>query len=157
MKREPSLSLENNSQVILSYELLALLSWMIRNEIPALKQMISKAITNKHRAPAHQANFATVQTAEDAHEGIIEFFGSLESLMIEVMNEQSIEKVLEKNLMPAIDHIDTAACDDALVRNSILKATSALKHHPHENPQHLLFKELLRQWRPEKAKKKIVH
>lgn len=156
MKREQSLSLENNNQVVLSYELLALLSWMIHNEAPALKQMISKALARKRRSMPNQADFTpTIQTAQDAHEGIIEFFGSLESLMIEVVNEESVEKVLEKNLMPAIDQIDAAACNDDILRNSIIKATSTFKHRPDENPQNLLFKELLKQWRP--AKKKIVH
>lgn len=155
MKREPSLSLENNNQVILSYELLALLSWIIHHEKQALKQMIDKALANKLRATTKQTDFITTQTAEEAHEGIIEFFGSLESLMIEVMNERSIERVLEKNLMPALDHIDAAICDDDIVRSCILKATSTLKHNPQENPQNLLFKEILKQWKP--LKKKAVH
>lgn len=155
MKREPSLSLENNSQVILSYELLALLSWMIHHEKQALKQIMNKALASKLRATTKQTDFMATQTAEDAHEDIIEFFGSLESLMIEVMNEQSIERVLEKNLMPALDHIDATICDDNTIRSCILKATSTLKHYPQENPQNLLFKELLKQWKP--TKKKTIH
>lgn len=160
MKKEPSISLENNNQVILSYELLALLSWMIQNEAPLLKQMITKALSGGLNTSldhaSGSAHFAPIKTAEDAHDGIVEFFGSLEAIMLEVISEQTLQTALEKNLMPAIDQIDAAVCDDATVRNSVAKATSSLKNRPTDNPQEVLFKELLRQWKPA-PKKKVVH
>jgi hypothetical protein len=91
----------------------------------------------------------------DVHYSIIEFFNVLELLMSQAISEHAVKGVLEKNLMPAIDHIDTAECDDATVRFSIERTASKLKKHPQENPQELLYKELLKRWKP--SKKKVQH
>ena len=72
----------------------------------------------------------------------------LDALIIETMNEQAVQRAMEKNLLPAIDQIDSNECDNATVRFSIEKATSKYEHNPKENPKELLFKELLKRWKP---------
>ena len=52
--------------------------------------------------------------------------------------------------MPTIDHIDSTICDDATVRSSVEKATAKSEQHPKANAQELLFKELLKRWKPSK-------
>ena len=82
---------------------------------------------------------------------MLDFFAMLEELLIESLDEQAVENALEKNLMPAIDQIDSSVCDDATVRFSIEKATS--KREKNKSPQHLketLLKELLKRWKPRK-------
>ena len=56
-------------------------------------------------------------------------------------------------LMPSLDQIDSMACDTATVRSSLQKATSKLRINPEANPQDLLFKEILKQWKPQKKAK----
>ncbi|GMU19642.1 MAG: hypothetical protein AMXMBFR12_08340 [Candidatus Babeliales bacterium] len=81
---------------------------------------------------------------------IIEFFGMLEIILLETMKEQAVQRAVEKNLMTTVDHIDATLCDDDTLRTSIEKATAKSELHPSENAQDLLFKELLKRWKPTK-------
>jgi hypothetical protein len=87
---------------------------------------------------------------EEIQHSIIEFFSMLETLLLESMKEQAVQKAVEKNLMPTIDHIDSTICDDATVRSSVEKATAKSELQPKANAQELLFKELLKRWKPSK-------
>lgn len=138
------------NQFVITYELLSLLLWIIEHEDKTLVKMVKKAFSSglkdeiKKNQPANDA-----QLLEEAQQGIIDFFGMLESHMLEAMHEQSVQRALEKNLMPAIDHIDTAICDDATVRMSIEKATRSTQDS-HEAAKEILYKELLKRWKPGK-------
>ena len=69
---------------------------------------------------------------------------------MEAMNEHMVQQAVKQNLMPAIDHIDSTICDDDTVRSSMEKATAKSKIASHENAQDILFKELLKRWKPQK-------
>jgi hypothetical protein len=145
-----SFSNDNNAQFVLSYELLCLLRWLVDNDAEKLKKLVSKAVASGLKENILKARDGQCQDHmnEDIQHSILEFFSLLETLISESMNEQAVQKVLEKNLMPAIDQIDSTICDDATVRFSIEKATAKFEHNPKENPKDLLFKELLKRWKP---------
>ncbi len=139
-----------NNQFVITYELLSLLLWIIEHEDETLVKIVKKAFAAglqdemKRDQPVNDA-----QLLEEAQQGIVDFFGMLESHMLEVMHEQSVQRALEKNLLPAIDQIDTAICDDATVRMSVEKATSSTKASE-ETAKKILYKELLKHWKPGK-------
>ena len=145
----------NTQQFVISYELLCLLRWLLENDTPKLKKMVSKALASgltediKQFEQLGDVNADPVMIEEIQH-SIIEFFSMLETLLIESIKEQAVQKAVEKNLMPTIDHIDSTICDDATVRSSVEKATARSEMHPKENAQDLLFKELLKRWKPSK-------
>lgn len=147
----------NNSaqQFVISYELLCLLRWLLEHDIEKLKKMVSKALATGLKEDIKQfEQFGDVNTdpamIEEIQHSIIEFFSMLETLLLESMKEQAVQKAVEKNLMPTIDHIDSTICDDATVRSSVEKATAKSEQHPKANAQELLFKELLKRWKPSK-------
>ena len=72
----------------------------------------------------------------------------LEVLLAEASKEHAIERARQQKLLPAIDQIDTSLCDDTTVRFSMEKATSEIGSNPHKNPKDVLFKELLKRWKP---------
>ena len=146
----------DGNQFVISYELLALLRWLIEHEADKLKKIISRA----HRSGLHNEmhkieNSQNEQSPEDIQFTLVEFFGLLETLLLESINEKAVQKAVEKNLMPTIDHIDSSICDDATVRFSIEKATNKIELNPQENPQDVLYKELLKRWKP--SKKNILN
>ena len=142
---------DNQNQFVVSYELLALLLWIINNEDASLKHLIKQAFANglkesfSHQPPANDA-----QLLEEAQQSIIDFFGILETHLLDVMHEQSVQQAMEKNLLPTIDHIDTNNCDDIAVRKSIESATNERQNYSKEQAQEVLYKELLRNWKPDK-------
>ena len=141
----------SNNQFVVSYELLALLHWLIEHEADKLKKIISKT----YRAGLHNEihkidSISPTQPTNEIQSTIIEFFSLLEALLLESINEKAVQKVVEKNLMPTIDQIDSSVCDSAMVRFSIEKATSTMDLNPKEDPQDVLYKELLKRWKPSK-------
>lgn len=142
---------QDANQLTLSYELLYLMQWLVENEPEKLKALVALALRNGLQDKLKNINILTGQgMAEEMQYNIIDFLGLLEGFVHEVMNEQTMKYIKEKKLMPAIDHIDSKTCDDATVQFSIEKAHSKLDRNPESNPQELLFKELLRCWKPQK-------
>jgi hypothetical protein len=141
---------EDSSQLTLSYELLFLFQWLIDNEPEKLKFLIADALENGLSEELKKIDSTEYQASEEIQNSIVDFFGFMELLLHEVGNEQLMKRVMEKKLMPALDHIDGTACDDATVQFSVEKASSKFERDPERNPQELLFKELLRCWKPNK-------
>lgn len=140
-----------NDQFILSYELLLLMEWMVENDAESLKKFIAKAFKHGFAEKLKEAQkFKDLYSPEELQNSLVDFLGLLEVLLYEVTNEQAVSKVMQKNLMPAIDHVDTLACDSSTVRSSVAIATSKLERNPQENAQELFFRELLKRWKPSK-------
>lgn len=140
-----------DNHFVLSYELICLLQWLMEHDAHKLKKIVTDALASGLKEKFRKNNkLDDTMGLEDIQESIVDFFGMLETLILESLNEQAVKKALEKNLMPSIDHIDATECDDATVRSSIEKATSSIEKNPQENPTELLFKELLKRWKPNK-------
>lgn len=148
------------TQFVVSYELLCLLRWLVEHDYEKLKKIIAKSLLGglkeelnkiEHKKPGKCPE-------SDMHEiqnSIIDFFTLLEAALIETLNDYAIQKVVEKKLMPAIEHIDTTVCDDATVKSSIEHASTKIEHSTIDSAQEVLFKELLRRWKP--AKKQALN
>lgn len=147
-------SFSSQGQFTLSYELLCLMQWLLEHEQEKLKKIILKSLDSGLKEELQQledqtlANAHDPQVSEDMQYAVVEFFGLLETLLAECLNEQMVKRALERNLMPAIEQIDTTLCDDATVKDSIEKATHKIELNPGENPKELLCRELIKRWRP---------
>lgn len=139
------------NQFVISYELLALLRWIVENDADVLKHMISQALSTglkKEIQTSGKKIKESPYTLEEMQHNIVDFFELLESTLFESLSEHAVQKALESNLMPAIDQIDTHECDNATVQSSIEHATNNLERQPDQTIKELLYKELLRQWEP---------
>ena len=142
---------EDMNQLTLSYELLYLLQWLIEHEPEGLKALIAESLKHGLKDQIKSIRPSNENEApEDIQNSIIDFFGMMELLLHEASNEQTFQQMMEKKLMPAIDHIDTTQCSDEVVQLSIEHATNQFDNSPEKNPQELLYKELLRCWQPKK-------
>lgn len=142
---------KNTDQLVLSYELLQLLEWLIENEAEAVKKIIKRSLSKglgKKLKTQEKLNPSLVQTS------VIDFLELLEVLLFESNHEASVSGVIRKNLMPAIDMIDTGSFNAATVESSAAIASTKKEKNPSENAEELLFKELLKRWKP---KKKLTH
>ena len=139
----------DNAQFVLSHELLYLLRWLIEHDANKLKKIITKAVASGLREEMQKVdNTAELNLSEDMHHSIIDFFELLEELLLDAINDHVAQKAREKNLLPAIDQIDSTVCDDATVRFSVEKATKKMELNPNANPKEQLLKELLKRWKP---------
>ncbi|KIX85644.1 hypothetical protein KG892_01410 [Vermiphilus pyriformis] len=143
----------DSDQFVISYELLALLKWIVEHDTDRMKKMIARALSNglDSRLQRAKAEQELSSTNDEIHSIMIDFLVLLETCLAQAMNEQLVKKVVEHNLMPTIDHIDTQACDSATVRASVVSATN--KNSTDNSVQHrqdTLYKELLKRWKPDK-------
>jgi len=142
---------KNSDQLVLSYELLQLLEWLIEHEAESLKKIVKRALSkglSKKLKSRELPNAGVIQGS------VIDFLELLEILLFESNHEVSVSDVIRKNLMPAIDHIDTSNFNAATVESSAAIASVKKEKNPSENAEELLFKELLKRWKP---KKKLTH
>ncbi len=146
---------EKDEQFAISYELLCLLRWIVENDADKLKKMVSRAVMRGLNEKIEQTRqYSELEALEDAHENMVEFFSTLEAMLVDTIQEQAVNKVFEKKLIPAIEQIDTTICDDAVVQESLEKVHSKIAHSPDKNPQEILLKEILKNWKP--AKKQVA-
>jgi hypothetical protein len=143
---------DTNKQFGISYELICLLKWILDNDTTKLKKIVAKSLSSGLKEELKDKNsfFDEEDILEDIKETILEFFATMEEILIDALNDQARKKAVEKNLIPDIEKIDSNICDDATVKFSIEKATSKIDNNPKENPKELLFKELLKRWKPNK-------
>lgn len=148
---------DNSSQLVLSRELLTLLRWLLENDALRIQRLVEKAVqSGLDDQIRKELNDTTFNEAEaEAHLSIIEFLGLLEASLFEAMKESTARKAAQKKLLPAIEQIDNTVCDDETVRFSIEKAIERSNFSSDEHSKEVLFKELLRHWKPQN--KKVVN
>ena len=146
-------SFNNNGQFVLSYELLYLLQWLVDHEAEALKKIIARAVRQGFRESIVKTHDTIeLQTSDtQIQNSIADFLGLLDVLLLETTNELGVKKSVERNLIPALKHLDATVCTNEMVESSLVKASSKLdEDSSKETLQDALLKELLKQWKPDK-------
>ena len=142
-----------NNQFIISYELIALLQWIMEYDQKALQKLIAKALKNGLKREFAQKE---KQSVDELQDNIADFFGTLEAILLDEMNEQALQNAQQKNLMPTIEHIDEAFCDASIVQRCIENTTAQITNSSTgKEMQEKLYQELIKQWKPNK--KTTVH
>jgi len=133
----------DDNQFTISPELLTVMARIVDDHPQELQALIQKA--QRSLGAGHKT------LDEDyAHDSIIDFLSLMELFAYQAKNEVEVDTHLAKQMMPAIDHIDGIACDHETVASSVEHASEQKNKHPHINAQELLYKELLRRWKPAK-------
>ncbi len=143
----------NNGQFVLSYELLYLLQWLVDHEAEALKKIIARAVRQGFRDSIEKTDDTIELQTSDAHiqNSIADFLSLLDILLHETTNELGVKKTVERNLIPALNHLDATICTNEMVESSLVKASSKLdEDSSKESLQDALLKEILKQWKPDK-------
>lgn len=147
---------EIDDQCELSFELLYLLRWLAEHELDTLKKIIDRALQQGFRSQMGKMQELQDPVAiANVHHSIIDFLDILDTLLHESMNEHSVKKAHQQDLIPSLNKLDTTSYDTAAVQHSLDKTITHLEHHPEDNPKEFLFKELLKRWKP--ASKKLVN
>lgn len=136
-------------QLTLSYELLYLVQWIIENEQETLKVFIQEAVRRQQAAEHAQKEQVYYAHDDELQQNIVDFFAVLDAVLYEAIEEESVYKAVQKNLMPSLNQIDSNACDTDTIQSSVYEATAHLDAHPEQNAKDVLYKELLKQWEPD--------
>lgn len=149
--KEVFVNISNNNQLTISYELLYLMQWLLENESERIKKLIVQVLEKGFKKEMLAASKAyDPSTNQELKHSVVDFLNLLDALLQEAMNEQALKKITEKNLIPALNQLDDTVCGSSLIQGSLEKVSLKFESHPQENPQELLFKELLKRWKPDK-------
>lgn len=140
---------EHDTQLILSYELLSLLQWLIEHDAHKLKKMVSKAVNlglydQIRGLSTHKAD------VDDMQHNILDFFGFLEASLAQALNQHVEMKARNNNLMATVEQVDTALYDTQDMMTSLEKTTLCTDQNPAIDAQEVFHKELLKRWKPHK-------
>lgn len=133
--------------LVLSQEFLVLLQWIIDHEAETLKKIITRALKNNfmhYYGSTHQASDAELQ------QSIVDFLTIFDALLLEVTQEHTAQKQLDRNLIPALNHLDSHVCSEKMIASSLAKIDVQDSQVSKETMQDLLLKELLKRWKPDK-------
>jgi hypothetical protein len=142
--------LKSDGQFILSFELLQLIEWLIEHQPEELKKLIHRSLSqglNNNILKAEE--ILESYSPEDMQNSVIDFFGLMEVLLLDALNERTHENV-HTQFIPMVNQIDQSFCDSTVVSSSIEKATTSLEKNSKQDPQAVLYKELLKNWKPKK-------
>jgi len=153
-------SFDNNSQFVISYELISLLEWILEHGDDQLKTIIQTAMqSNQLKNTAETTNLpaSAAYPLEEIQAIITHFFELCDTLVAEIKDEQSRQQAIAQNLLPTIDKIDHQACDNTILQSSISNTTAKLEKKPCDSKKakELLFREILKQWKP--RKKQVIN
>ena len=144
-------SLFENNHLIVSYELLQLLRWIITTEPEALKIIMHHAMQDGFMEQITRARSSQEfqQSNEELQQTVIEFFDLLETELQEAaMNSNGEVQSVQTVLSPALEHVDSILCDEETLAVSVAQASSKLNSHTPQQAKEMLCKELLKNWRP---------
>jgi len=134
-------------QFAISHEVITFLRWLTENH-PTKLQELTKLALNDGLLKKTQLAHELCMEDEETQATILDFFGTLEIIMHEALEEYAASKAHQNRLQNTIDQIDGTFCDTGTVKTSLENATTSLAMNPEKSPKELLFTEILKQWRP---------
>jgi hypothetical protein len=139
------------TQLTISHEVLTLLRWLMENHAEELTKITRRALQHGLHDKIHAGQAERLPQPEEAYENVAHFFGMIEEILIKALDEHVTYRKHENKLQPIINHIDATYCDSSTVQLSVEKTATKIAQHTECNPRDILFKEILRQWRPRKS------
>jgi hypothetical protein len=140
--------MNNENNFVVSIELLLLVRWLLEQERESLKKLVVKSLQHgllhELQAPREKLD------CDELQQSIIDFFNYLEDTVGTLMPQYDVDQVIQRAMIPAINHIDKQQCDQEIVDASIAKASTNLTKLPQHELKSILCKELLKQWKPQK-------
>lgn len=140
-----------NDQFVLSYELVKLMDWIVKHNPEGFKKLINNTIKKAQKGlnPDRAKSYNDSSNVEDLQSAIIDFFSLMEHCIDENQDEKFLDMVIENDLLPTIDHIDSKIMDDQTLQLSLEATCTKFTKKPSKpRAKEIFYKELLKQWKP---------
>ncbi len=138
----------DENQLVISFELLCLINWIVRHEPEAIKKLVEHILKNGLQDKLAKQRKTDLLDEINLQDSIIEFFGIFEQSLLEVTEARDIASHSPQALASTIERIDLSACDHEVIALSAARTTRALKRNVQQNARDIFCKELLKTWTP---------
>lgn len=146
--------LENDDQFIVSYELLYILQWLITYEREAFAQLVHKAFVQGSQTAHNNDMFEQTEEAEYLQSSVIDFFNFLQQEVDIISEEESMQHIMQTNLLKTLDHIDAKIFDPSIIKASMIETAEKVEMQQNLQAKAYFLKQLLKKWTPKKEKNK---
>ncbi len=147
-----------NTSLSLSFELIYLIDWLLKNDKQKLTTLIQQAVSHGLAQDLKRINPNDyLKVSEELYSTILDFLVFLEDTLAENLKDLSASNTADNVMMPAIKKIDDENLNDATLRNSIQDAKDQLHkereegHEEAANVDHakeVLYEKILENWLP---------
>lgn len=135
--------------IVLSFELLVLVNWLMQNEKQMLNNLIKHALKNGLDQEFEKISSTdNIEVNEQFYTTIISFLLFMEDSLIECLSHIKINKDTQDDILPVLKKID--------MRNINVKPTfsvakkSKAQNISTEETKDVLFQQILKSWKPNK-------
>lgn len=156
----------SNSNLVISYELVQLLNWLLEKNKPELKKLVNDAmdsgLANNLSALMENYNYNQQNNSsgeEEVYFSVIEFISFLESIVFSSLSSKATKarKFYSSSLKKrhALYRFDTSSDLNSKIAVEALKRSLEIQHAPTEEDESVLSK-FLESWRPATIKKECI-
>lgn len=157
-----------NSSLSISFELIYLMGWLLKNDKAKLKKLVAEAIEQGFIDEVDAMSDADYLLLSDQMQSTVEqFMESLEDAIAEGIHGTYEHEALHKNLVPTMKKFDTDLVDEQTVLLAMQQTKKKLSYKKNNNVKKgnpavveaeahsILFERLLKNWTP--TKKDVMH
>ncbi len=148
-----------NSSLSLSFELIYLMGWLLKNEKKMLNALVKHAIKKGLAQDLKEINPSDLGDMSDKlYNVILDFLVYLEDSLTKNLDNVELDSKTEDAILPAVKKLDYDNLDLKTIRLSMQQAKSQLSNNPDapqendvtfvEDAQKLLYEQILKNWAP---------
>ncbi len=147
------------TQISISFELICLISWLLKNEKAMINTLVKHALDNgfvEEMAKFDTANHADV--AEHLYSNLITFLEYLEKTLFKHIEHVSLDQKTKEAIFPTLQKLETDNLDFKTMWLSMQQTKARVKtekpllqqkdHVVAAQAADILFEELLKHWKP---------
>jgi len=141
-----------SSHFTLSFELVLLMNWLLKNGKKEVAALVRFAIKNGFISLLEKANEAEhLKNLEDLPNTVLDFIMLLEDSLIDALEEIELESSAKEKLVPTIKKLDLQKIDIKTLWLSMQQTKSSLfLNAKGGSPQKIFYEKILKNWTPAK-------
>lgn len=145
----------HDDQYAISYELICLFDFIIKNNPKQLEALIDLSIkTGLYEEIKSKKIQKQAYIDNNIHDIILDFFDFLEHAIHNSLAKKRSKVINDKKIIPQLHHIDISVCNQSLISSSIEEAADKTEKNPQLSVKDQALKDLLANWKP--GKKRIL-
>ncbi len=149
------------SSLLLSFELIYLIEWLLKHEKSRLKLFINHAVKNGLGERLQNADLSEdITTNEELHNTILDFIEYIESTIHDSLKEKgAASSEIREDLASSLKHINLANVDPSTIWISVKQAETTISRKLRQNTKEntkspktkeVLLEKILKNWTPPK-------
>lgn len=143
-----------STQISLSFELICLLSWLLKNEQAMLNSLVKHAIEKGFAEEIGKIDEDDyLKVSDQLYDTVIDFLDFLEKTMIKNLETIQVDHKTKDVILPTLQKIEAGSLDFKTIWLSMQQTKARVNKGQAipenlSNPTEILFERLLKNWKP---------